>query len=113
MKDPIQRKFIFTSDGVTHDVTVSETSEALTSCQNYSWAVTPLPSGITGGTPKYTIEVSNDGVIWFEYNSLSTNISIDDAVDDIHLAFTQMRIVHISSGATGGTVEYLMTQKYT
>lgn len=110
MKHPIERTFIF-SDGTAHDATISETSEALMSCQNYTWSVSPTAIGLTGGTPEYTIEVSNDGVTWFEYNNASTDVSVEDAVDDIHLSFTQMRINHNSKGSTSGTVEYLFVQK--
>ncbi len=111
MSNPAERKFIFTSDGITHDATVDETSEVLESCFNHVWNITPLQSLITGGTPKYTIEVSNDGVNWFDYDAASSNVSINDAVCDTHLSFTKMRVKHISSGATGGTVEYLFVQK--
>lgn len=111
MSDPIKRSFNFTSDGTVHDATVGETSEPLSSCFNYRWSVTPIISGLVGGPPTYTIEVSNDNSTWFEYNSESTNISVVDAVEDDHLAFIFMRIVHTVNGATGGTVEYLFTQK--
>lgn len=111
MSKPIQRFFTFGSDGILHDATVSETSEALESCANYTWSVAPNPIGVTGGNPKYTIEVSNNGTIWYEYNSLSTNVDIVDAVDDIHLAFTMMRIVYNGTGVSAGTIEFLFTQK--
>lgn len=111
MSKPIERTFNFTSDGEIHDATVDETSEALESCQNYTWSITPILVGITGGTPEYTIEVSNDGVTWFEYNNASTNVSVEDAVDDTHLAFTKIRIVHDAKGASSGTVEYKFVQK--
>ncbi len=110
MSTPIKIYFQF-SDGQVHDATLSETSIALEFCENYKWSVTPNAQGITGATPDYTIEVSNDGIAWFEYNNDSTNVSVFDAVDDIHLAFTMMRIVHDGTGTSGGTVEYLFTSK--
>jgi hypothetical protein len=110
MKEPLKRYFNF-SDGQTHDASVTETSDALASCQNYKWSVTPNAQGITGASPDYTIEVSNDGIAWFEYNNLSSNVDVEDAVDDNHLTFTMMRIVHDGTGTSGGTVQYLFTQK--
>jgi len=109
--NPITRNFIFTSDGITHDATVDETSEKLDSCQNYKWSVTPNPQSLTGGTPEYTIEVSNDNITWFDYDSASSGLDVNNAVDDTHLAFIYMRIKHEAKGSTGGTVEYLFTQK--
>ena len=106
----IEREFNFT-DGTTHDATITETSEALDSCFNYVWSLSPLISGITGTNPTYTVEVSNDGVNWYEYNNLSTNVDIIDAVDDNHLSFTKMRIVHDATGTSGGTVIYKFVQK--
>ena len=113
MSKPIQRYFQWTGEGQSHDATITANSLALESCANYTWSVTPVPSGIVGGPPTYTIEVSNDGVTWFEYSPLSTNVAIVDAVDDIHLAFTFMRIVHTANGTTAGTVDYYFTQKPT
>ena len=110
MANPIEREFSFT-DGTTHDATLSETSDELTSCYNYTWSISPLISGITGTSPIYTVEVSNDGINWYEYNSGSTNVDVIDAVDDNHLAFTKMRIVHIGTGTSGGTVTYKFVQK--
>lgn len=107
---PQIREFVFT-DGVVHDATIDEASEGLLSCFKYGWNVTPITAGLTGGTPEYTIEVSNDNVNWFEYNNLSTDVSVEDAVCDDHLTFIYMRIVHQSKGATGGTVKYVLTQK--
>ena len=109
--DPITRKFTF-SDGQGHDVTIDETSEPLQSCQDYKWSITPNTQLLVGGPPLYTIEVSNDGSSWFEYNSESTDITTDNAVCDDHLAFTQMRIVHKANGSTSGNVEYIFVQKY-
>lgn len=107
---PHIRKFEF-ADGTDHDATVDESSLALESCYKYGWNITPITTGLTGGTPEYTVEVSNDNINWFEYNNLSTDVSVDDAVCDDHLTFIYMRIVHQSKGATGGTVEYVFTQK--
>lgn len=111
MNNPKQTKFNFTSDGTSHDATVSETSESLESCYKYEWSVAPIQSGLSVGDPIYTIEVSNDDTNWFEYNSLSTDVSVDDAVDDIHLAWIYMRIVYNAGTETTGTIEFELTQK--
>lgn len=109
--NPKQTKFIFTSDGTTHDATVSETTESIQSCYKYDWSVAPIQSGLTVGDPIYTIEVSNDNITWFEYNNLSTDVSVEDAVDDDHLAWVWMRIVYNSGTETTGTIEFELTQK--
>ena len=110
MSTPYKINFAF-SDGESHDATVTETSISLEFCENFSWAVTPIPTGVTGGSPSYTIQVSNDGLIWFDYNALSTSVDIDNAVDDIHLSFTQMRIAYDGTGVSAGTVGFLFTNK--
>jgi len=110
MSLPYKIYFQFT-DGQNHDATVTETSLPLEFCDNYKWSITPNAQGIAGATPSYTLEVSNDGITWFEYNNNSTNVSVTDAVDDIHLAFTMLRLVHDGTGTSGGTVEYLFLSK--
>lgn len=107
----IKRKFNFTSDGEDHDATVDETSEVLESCYNYTWSITPEITGIVGGPPIYTIEVSNDGVNWFNYSSSAVGVSVVNALDDTHLAFTKMRVKHEANGTTDGSVTYSFTQK--
>lgn len=109
MSQPVTRIFEFT-DGENHDATVDETSDALENCFNYVWNVTPKNTGLVG-VAQYTIEVSNDGVSWFDYATVFTNVSTVDAVEDIQFSFTKMRINHKSSTATAGTVKYLLTQK--
>ena len=108
--DPKINKFVF-SDGTSHDASVSETSESLKSWYKYEWSLAPIITGLSGATPTYTIEVSNDNVNWFEYNNLSTDVSIVDAVDDNHLAWIFMRIVYDKGTESTGTVEFELTQK--
>jgi hypothetical protein len=110
MSKPIKIYFQF-SDGQTHDATLTEISSSIEFCENYKWSITPNAQSITGATPNYTIEVSNDGIVWFDYNNNSTNVSVDDAVEDNHLAFTMVRINYNATGTSGGTVEFLFTSK--
>jgi len=98
-------------DGTSHDASVSETSNSVTNCYKYEWAVAPVTSGLTSGDATYTIEVSNDNVNWFEYNNLSTDVSIVDAVDDNHLAWIYIRIVYDAKTETTGTIEFNFTTK--
>lgn len=110
MSIPFKYKFNFTSDGTDHDATVNETSDALVNCNNYVWNITPTNTGVVG-IPTYTVEVSDNGVSWFEYDLLFVDVSTVDAVEDTQLSFTMIRIVHKSGTASAGTVEYLLTQK--
>jgi len=110
MNKPIKTKFIF-SDGTSHDATVSETTQSISSCYKYEWSLTPIKTGMTELTSTYTIEVSNDDVNWFEYNNLSTDVSIIDAVDDTHLAWIYIRIVYDAKTESTGTIEFELTQK--
>lgn len=110
MNEPKQHNFIF-GDGVLHNASVSETSESIRSCYKYEWSIAPITAGLTSAKGEYTIEVSNDNVNWFEYNNLSTDVSIEDAVDDIHLAWVYMRIVYDAKTESTGTVQFELTQK--
>ena len=110
MNEPKKTKFEFT-DGILHNASVSETSEAIQSCYKYEWAVAPIVAGLTSEKGEYTIQVSNDNINWFDYNNLSTDVSIEDAVDDNHLAWIWMRIVYDAKNETTGTVSFELTQK--
>lgn len=110
MSEPKKRKFVF-SDGTLHDASVSETSESLQNCFKYDWSLAPVQAGLTTTAPTYTIEVSNDDTNWFDYNNLSTDVAIEDAVDDNHLAWIYIRIVYNAKTESTGTVEFEFTQK--
>ena len=110
MNTPIQTNFIF-NDGIIHDASVSEVSQSIRSCYKYEWSIAPITAGLTSAKGEYTVEVSNDNVNWFEYNNLSTDVSIEDAVDDIHLAWVYMRIVYDAKTESTGTVQFELTQK--
>lgn len=110
MNTPIQTKFEF-NDGIVHDASISGTSEAIRSCYKYEWSIAPITAGLTSAKGEYTIEVSNDNVNWFEYNNLSTDVSIEDAVDDIHFAWIYIRLVYDAKTESTGTVQFELTQK--
>jgi hypothetical protein len=110
MNEAKTQKFIF-SDGTTHDASISEISEALLSCYKYEWSLFPVTSGLSSSDGTYTIEVSNDNLNWFDYNNLSTDVSIEDAVDDIHLAWIYMRVVYSANTESSGTIEFNLTTK--
>ena len=104
------RTFEF-EDGIEHNATVSGFSASLQSCYKYNWSLVPILTGTTSNDATYTIEVSNDNVNWFEYNNLSTDVSVEDAVDDIHLAWIYLRIVYNAKTESTGTIRFELTQK--
>jgi len=101
--------FLF-GDGENHDATVDETSTPIDLPANIGWNVAPVGVGVVG-TPQYTIEVSDDGVVWFDYAVVFTDVAYDDAVEDPFLTWKKMRIVHNSVTATAGTVKYVFNRK--
>jgi len=109
--EPINLNFTFTSDGVTHDATVAETSEAMKIDRNYVWSIQPILAGIVGGPPKYTIQVSSDNVTWDDYSTAATTVDANDPFDDDHLSFNWMRIKHLVNVTTDGTIKYPINLK--
>jgi len=101
--------FVF-SDGTTHDASISEASESLELCFNSGWSLTPVSSGL-GGSPTYTLEVSNDNTNWFSYEEASEDVSIEDGLDDTHQAFLYARINYDAFNNNTGTVSFQYTIK--
>ncbi|GAG46875.1 unnamed protein product [marine sediment metagenome] len=95
---------------VGYDGTGDFTTDAFRLCFNHAWAFSVTDS-TTGGSPDYTIEVSNDDVQWYEYNSDSTNVSLDDGVDDTHMVWKYFRVVYDSTGVGSGTVTFWLSLK--
>ena len=69
-------------------------------------AVSESSDNTSGGNPSYTIEVSNDGTTFTEYDSNSTGVDLEDAFADDIMPFAFMRIVFDSPAPTTGTVTF-------
>jgi len=94
----------------TVDIGTGGTTPTTEICFNYNWSISPLVTG-TPGNADYTLEVSHDGAEWKEYKAGSTNVDIEDAIQDDIFAWTYLRIVVQSGGGSAGTVNFTMTLK--
>lgn len=86
------------------------TTDSFEMCFNHFWSFS-VTDNTTGGSPDYTIEVSNDNTQWYEYNSSSSNVLLDDGVDDTHFAWRYFRVVYLSNGVTSGDVTFYLSIK--
>jgi len=80
-------------------------------CFNSVWSFITVDN-TTGGAPKYTLECSNDGTNWYEYNPASTNVSLGESLMDDKLPWVYFRIVYASGGGVTGTTSMEMTLKH-
>jgi len=89
------------------DATNDFTTDAYEFCYSHDWSVSLNDVGlaVTGQDPTFTIEVSNNGVKWYDWDSLSTDTAIEDSPDADYMSYKYMRIVYSSNGATAGTVD--------
>ncbi len=101
---PRRLEFIF-SDGVTHDASVSEVSEAIELCFDHSWSLVPEVSGLDAN-PTWTLEVSNDNATWNPYEAPTEDAAIDQGFDDHDSAFLYWRINYNAQTNTTGTVTF-------
>ena len=105
----IQFDFQFT-DGVSHDASVSEASISQEVCFNHFWLLVPRSSGLDAN-PVYTIEVSDDDVLWNPYSSSTIDAAIDQGFDDDHLTARYIRVNYDADTNTTGDVEFKITLK--
>lgn len=105
-------EFNFTSDGKTHDASVTETSESLLVCFDHGWSLLPEVSGLDG-SPTYSIEVANvDSPSQFSPYQIETlNAAIDQPFDDTHLVWNYVRIAYDAQDNTTGTVKFEIVLK--
>ncbi len=109
MINPKQYPFIF-SDGENHDASVSEISEAIQICNNYSWLLVPVSTGLDQN-PTYSFEVSTDNVNWQPYEDVTEDAAINQPFDDTHLPATYIRINYNAQTNTTGSVSFGITLK--
>ena len=81
-------------------------------CSNYTWNITICFDGIVGGPPILTVNVSNDGVKFFQYTHCATNETADTfAFFDSIMAFPYIQFCYDPNGVTGGTVDSTLILK--
>ncbi len=109
MSNSIRIPFNF-SDDINHDASVSEISEVQTICFAHFWSLVPGYSGLDAD-PLYTIEVSNDNILFNPYSPLTEDAAIDQGFDDTHTNFIYWRINYKANGNTTGNVKFELILK--
>ena len=109
MSAPITITFQF-GDGTTHDASVSEASISQAICYKYGWSIAPIIAGLDQA-PEYTIEVSNNNIDFYSYDSLTEGADIAQPFDDVHLDWLYIRINYDAKTNTTGTVEFPLILK--
>ena len=94
----------------TIDIGTGGTTAAQMLCWQRAWSIAPTVTG-TAGNAKYTVQVSQDNVSWFDYKTLGTNVDIVDAVEDNNINWSWLRIVVSSGGPSSGTAQFGMELK--
>lgn len=88
------------------DATNDVTTDAFKLGESYDWSVSLNDTGVTGGPPTYTIEVSNNSSKWYEFNQNSTDVALADSVTAEYFGFKYMRVIYSANGTTAGTVDF-------
>ncbi len=109
MSAPITITFQF-GDGTTHDASVSEASISQAICYKYGWSIAPIIAGLDQD-PTYTIEVSNNNVDFYPYDTPVVDADIAQPFDDVHLDWLYIRINYNAQTNTTGTVEFPLILK--
>ena len=99
------------SFGSLTDATTDGISDAMSVEYDHVWSLECTETGVSGGSPTYTIEVCNDGTSWKSYSTDVENITLDTGVDGNYFGWTEIRINYVAGGTTGGTVEFNITFK--
>ena len=110
MSNPTKYTFTFTSDGITHDASVSEASESFQVCESYNWLLVPKSSGLDA-SPKYSFEVSDDDINWQEFQPETKDRLITQPFQKSDLPGTYFRINYDADTNTTGTVSFDITLK--
>jgi len=109
MSAPITITFQF-SDGTSHNASLTEASFSQAICYKYGWSIAPIVAGLDQA-PTYTIEVSNNNIDFFPYESRVEDAAIGQAFDDTHLDWLYIRINYNAQTNTTGTVEFPLILK--
>jgi hypothetical protein len=100
----------FTFGSLT-DATSDATSDALNVEYDHVWSVECEQTGVSGGSPTYTLEVCNDNASWKSYSTDVENITLDTGVDGNYFAWKYVRVNYTAGGTSAGTIEFTITFK--
>lgn len=111
MSKPIE--LYFTRSGSTViDLSVSGATDVLEICFNYSWILSPVNLQSIVGDPLYTFQISatQNSQDFRNYKDAATDVSIQDAIDDVHFSPLYARIL-INDNSGSGTSEFKFVLK--
>jgi len=114
MSEKHEKKFEVLGVPVTNfDATSDFITDVITIDANWVWSFQSSVSGIVGGPPTLTIEVSIDGTNFFPYNINTTDVAIPGILFEDISPFEFIRINYSSNVTTAGTVTFDFTVKHT
>lgn len=108
-KKNVTTLFSFT-DGTTHNGTVAESSTSLSIDYNTTWNVSVDVSGLTG-EGKYTIQVSDDNVTWYNYAEEFKEVSTEDSVAHDDMEYLLIRVKYEVGSVSAGSVIFKLNNK--
>jgi len=86
------------------DADTNFTSDEIRFDKSHDWSVTLVGTGIVGGPPTYTVEVSNDKTKWYDWDVSATDVALADSAGSDHLGYKYMRIVYTAGTTSAGTI---------
>lgn len=96
-------------DGEDHDATVTETSDSISTPNNFNWNIIPESTGVVGDAT-YTIEVSNDNVVFINYAETFIDLIHEDGAEDDFLTYNFIRIEYKAGTVSAGTIKFPLTE---
>lgn len=91
-------------DVIDRVATADFTTDSISFDNSHDWSVSFSSTGITGGPPTYTVEVSNDDSTWFPWSVASTDIGLGVSPNDNFMPYKHLRVVYENNVTTAGTV---------
>jgi hypothetical protein len=88
------------------DATNDVTTDAYQFEHSHGWSVSLSDTGLAGGPPTFTVEVSNNLSKWYEWDSLSTDVAIVDSPDATYMSYKYMRVIYTANGTSAGMIDF-------
>ena len=110
--EPSKSQTFTFGDGENHDATVDETSASIATPNNFNWNIIPTSTGIPEGEKAtYTVEVSNDNIVFKNYAAAFIDLSHNDGAVDDYLTYNFIRIGEYKAGTVStGTIKFILTE---
>lgn len=91
--------------GTIADISAGGQTPSFKLDEQYGWGIAPTVVGVPS-TAKYTVRVSMDNVVFYDYKIAAVDVPIEDPVEDNTFNWNYIAVLVTPGGISSGTAQF-------